>query len=300
MIQVHLPLDNLNLDKRSAYLQSIKTHQKVTGVLLATCDRVEVYDGCGAVEEKTLRHLFRVASGLNSPYLGENSILGQVKTAYLEACSERPLDTGLHRLFQGALKTGKRVRTETKISQGAMGHAQGVMNILQDQKIDLTRSGVLLLGVNKLTSDLLCWLEKKGAHTIVLGNRTIERAREIAQGTKAEVSALSELMSLWPQVDLVISMTSAPHLIVQEDQVPRDKDRWFFDLAAPRDLDPRLRGRSEIHFFDLEDLERLTSKTLSSRLLEAEKAEKIVDEEVQLFLADQKKREQMKLLGHRP
>lgn len=292
MIIVEKAGDAKSLQSRDLGKKVLEPQAGPGTVYLATCDRVELYKGSGQVPLGVVRHLFRVAAGLESPFLGENFILGQVKNAYLEAQARGGLSPSLHRLFQAALRVGKLVRTHTELNRGAVGHTQGVIHLLETSGLDWKTSGILLLGVNKMTTTFLHWLEARKVRTLFLGNRTLEKAREMTSGSGVEVLPLSQLDQVWNRVEVVISMTSAPHLIIRQEQVPRDRTRWFFDLASPRDIDPQLRDREEVQLFDLDDVERLTARNLSARGKEVLKASALVDQEVIGFLEDQERRRQ--------
>jgi glutamyl-tRNA reductase len=254
---------------------------------LATCDRIEVYEGSGVPSPEVVKHLFRVVCGLESPLLGENQIQGQVKRAYQDAMEAYTLDAGLHRLFQQALRVGKRVRTETRLGQGALGHAQTVVNLLKTLPVSLTELKLLVIGVNNLNRGILRFLADRGHHTFFLGNRTLDKAEKLVADLGAgEALPLDQLPAVLPKVDAVISATSAPHLIVHNHQLPAaGGPRWFFDLAVPRDIDPAIAERPGTRLFNVHDIEREAQKSLQDRRAEAERAEKILEEEVDRYFA---------------
>jgi glutamyl-tRNA reductase len=255
--------------------------------VLSTCDRIEVYEGQGAPCEADVLHLFRVVSGLESPLLGENQIQGQVKRAYEEAKANYPLDAGLHRLFQQALRVGKRVRTETKLSQGATGHAQTVVQLLKTLPVPLSDLKLLVVGVNNLNRGILRYLTDRGARTFYLGNRTLEKAQALVADLGAgEALPFHRLGEVLPGVDAVISATSAPHLIVRTSDLPATGGpRWFFDLAVPRDIDPEIALRPDTTVFNISDLEVFAKKSLKDRQGEVVRAEVILEEELTRFFA---------------
>ena len=274
------------LDERERFHQALLQSPPQSAVLLATCDRVEVYEGFGEPDAPTVRHLFRVVAGLESPLLGEHQIQGQVKRAYEQARVEQSLNAGLHRLFQQALRVGKRVRTETKLGQGALGHAQTVVKILQTLDTPLTKLRILVIGVNNLSKGILRFLTDAAPTTIFLGNRTLSRAEAlVADLGRGQALTLDRLSEVLPRVDVVISATSAPHFIVREADVPTASGpRWYFDLAVPRDIEPALAQRPGVRLFNVSDIEIEAQKALRDRRAEVQQAEAIIDLEVEKFM----------------
>ena len=275
------------LDERERFQWTLHQSPPPSAVVLATCDRIEVYEGFGEPSPETVRHLFRVVCGLESPLLGENQIQGQVKRAYQDAHAAFTLDAGLHRLFQQALRVGKRVRSETKLGQGAVGHAQTVVSILKTLPVPLTELRLLVIGVNNLSRSILRFLADRGHHTFFLGNRTLEKAQSlVADLGVGEALHLERLPEILPNVDAVISATSSPHLIVRAEHLPATQGpRWFFDLAVPRDIDPVLAVRPGVTLYNVHDIEREAQKSLRDRQAEAHKATQIVEDEVTAYFS---------------
>ena len=165
---------NTSLEAREAYFQGL--HVERGAVLLQTCNRVELYYGEGDVPDDVARHLFRVTAGLESALIGERAVQGQVKESYQQAQLQYRLTAEMHKLFSCALEVGKRVRTETEISQGAVSHSLAAIEILQQEQVDLSQSRITIVGVNKLTSDILKFLKNKGARMVFLANRSQMKA----------------------------------------------------------------------------------------------------------------------------
>jgi glutamyl-tRNA reductase len=269
-----------NLKEREALLNGLDTDRMPAHVLLSTCNRVEIYWGEGEAPEEALRHLYKVAAGLESSLTGERAIQGQLKQAYLRACEKYRLSPSLHRLFQTAMHTGKRVRTETKIAEGAVSHSQATVEILKQEQIDLKKKIIAIIGVNKLTEDILKFLTARGATNIFLSNRHPEKAQALASRYNGTAVGLENKRSLLQFADILICATSAPHLIVHPEDIPEDKDMLIFDLAFPRDVSEEAGLLSRVKLFNLEDVERFAKKNLSLRLREINKAEQIIAEEV--------------------
>ncbi|NNM68176.1 MAG: hypothetical protein HKM06_09220 [Spirochaetales bacterium] len=254
-------------------------------VFLSTCDRVEIYEGEGYPEAEVLEHLFRVVSGLESPLLGENQIQNQVKSAYEEARQRAALPSGLHKMFQAALRVGKRVRTETKLSRGAVGHAQIVMRLLEQKFLPNAVLKVVLVGVNKQTLGILRFLKEKENCQAYLVNRTLEKAQtvcsELQFGSPRPLEALTGLLA---GADVLVSATSSPGFLVRAHEFPASgSPRLIFDLAVPRDVDPLVSQIPEVELFNVTTLEKEAAKTLEDRGAEVLAAEAIIRQEVEKF-----------------
>ncbi len=252
-------------------------------VLLHTCNRTELYQGNGRVPIDVARHLFRVVSGLESAFLGEAAIQGQVKAAYEKARDNSILSAGLHQLFQQALRIGKRVRTETKIASGAMSHGKAVLEVMRQEGFHLSGARVVIIGVNHLNQSLIKYLRERGSNTIFVANRTYEKALALADKFDCKAVRLEKLREKLRSTDLLISATSAPHLIVKKKDFPTARQILAFDLAVPRDIDPASAELPLVKLFAIEDIEKRIKGNLKKRRLEMKKAEKIIEEEIRTF-----------------
>ncbi|MDR3268483.1 MAG: hypothetical protein LBT83_05405 [Tannerella sp.] len=252
-------------------------------VLLKTCNRIEWYWGEGVLPDETLRHLYRVASGLESGLVGERAVQGQLKNAYQDASRQYTLSSSLHKLFQTAIHTGKRVRNETKIAEGAVSHSQVTVDMLRKEYPDLKQKVVSIIGINKLTEDILKFLTDNRTVTVFLSNRHFEKAGLLAAQYGATAIPLHEKKRMLDFTDILISATSAPHTIIHPDDLPGGREMLIFDLAFPRDVEPAIAGREGIKLFDLEHIEHFAKANLRLRMAEVHKAELIIEEEIQKF-----------------
>lgn len=268
------------LSERENLKDLIQIEARIPHVYLHTCNRTEIYWGDKEIPENTARHLFRVASGLESGLIGERAIQGQLKSAYQTAIRQYKLSSHLNKLFQIAMHTGKRVRTETHISEGAISHSLATIQIIKKRDIDLNRKIVGIIGVNKLTEDIFKYLKSGGASHLFLSNRNYEKALEISFKYGAEVIPFSKKRSLLKQVDILICATSAPHIIIQNNDIEKGKNMIIFDLAFPRDVDPLLKDRIGIELFNLDDIERTVQSNIHLRENEIIHAESIINEEI--------------------
>jgi len=275
-------IDNahFSLDEREALSSGIRVDEQTPHVLLQTCNRVELYWGDGQIGENIVRHLFRVASGLESGITGERAIQGQLKNAYQAACQRYRLSPQLHKLFQTAMHTGKRVRNETRISSGAVSHSQITVEMLKQEQVNLNQKIVGIIGVNKLTEDILKYLTAKQAVNVFLSNRNFGKAAHLAGLYNGTAVHLHDKKRLLEVVDVLICATSAPHIIVREDDIPIGKELLVFDLAFPRDVAPALGSREGIRLYDLDTVEQFARNNLSLRHQEISKAEAIIEEEI--------------------
>jgi len=268
-------------------------------IFLKTCNRSEIYYGDGDVPDEVARHLFRVVSGLESAIIGERAVQGQVKEAYYTAKDQRPLPAELHKLFQSALQVGKRVRNETEISHGAVSHSLAALEILEEAlnhkqrkeeqrltldsfaDLDLQNAHITIIGVNKLTADILKFLQNKGAKMVFLANRSQIKAHYLADPLGIKVYTLDEKKEFLAHTDILISATSAPHLIIHKEDIPEDKRLLAIDLAFPRDIDSRLNELPNVQLYNIRDVERKVRENIEVRGAEVEKAEVIIEEEIQ-------------------
>ena len=275
-------------------------------VCLSTCNRTELYL-MGESEERALAsleslagqpldavvyrlhddaaalHLFRVAAGLDSLVPGEGEILGQLRDAY-ESVETNSL---LARLFQQALQVGKRVRTETAIGESPASVSSAAAALAAQVFGDLTDRRVLVVGAGRIGELAAANLVSRGADIAFVANRTGESAAELVRRFGGAPLALEQVGEALGEVDVVISSTSAPGIVVRAEDVParRRKPLFFIDIAVPRDLDPAINDLDGCYLYDIDDLEAVVAETLSGRRAEAVRAEELVAEEADRFAA---------------
>ena len=241
------------------------------------------YRHCGY---EAVRHLCRVASGLDSMVLGEPQILGQVAQALTEARSSRTAGPVLNRVFRRAVRTGRRARTETSIGRNpasmssvAVALAGGVVGALRERR-------VLVIGLGEMGSVTVKALRSRQVREIAVANRTRARAEEVSARWGYRAYPMDELAAALEWADVVISSTRCPHLIVDggvvRDVVARRDGRplVFVDIAVPRDIDPAVRELPGVHLFDADDLSGNLDDGLAARRNEIPRVEGIVDEEI--------------------
>jgi glutamyl-tRNA reductase len=289
MIQLFSIQPNNSIAKREIAFAALTSNLNEPGVMLQTCNRIELYTGKGKVTAELAQHLFRVVSGLESNLLGETAIQGQVRNAYVEACKKYQLSASLHHLFQTALFVGKRVRNDSGISRGAMSHSQAAVEVISNSGINLNKALISLIGAHKLNEDIIRFLLAKGAETIFLANKSFEKAEPIARKYNCQVMKLDQLLEMLHFSDILISATSAPHLIVKYDDFPKEKQMLILDLAFPRDVDERIGQLPYISLHNLEHIEYQVNLNKDKRKEVIKLAEKIIELEVILFLEKQQR-----------
>jgi len=235
------------------------------------------------------RHLFRVASGLESMIVGEAEVQGQVRRAHETALAAGTTGPLLNRLFAAALTTGKRVRSETAIGEGAASIPSVAVDLAEDVVWDLREARVLVIGAGE-TSELTAQaLAGKGVRTVFVANRHADRARSLAERFGGVVVPLETLPDELAEADVVVSSTASPHPIVGGEELEQvmarraDRPLLVLDLAVPRDVDPSVAELPGVRLVDVDGLERVVSQNLAVRVGEGRRAEVVVEQEIEHF-----------------
>jgi glutamyl-tRNA reductase len=284
-------------------------------VLLSTCNRTELYlegpetaameavqwmqshaqDGglrshlYLRAEDAAIHHLFRVASGLDSMVLGEHEVLGQVKNAYLAAQQHATTGKLFNVLFQRSLYVGKKVRTETALSTGAGSIGSVAVTLAERIFGKLDEKVVMILGAGKMAELTARHLLSQKVRSILVSNRTFERAQELAGQLGGRALRFEQALHEMETADIVICSTAAPHPIVVpkpiSELMTRRKGRslFFIDIAVPRDVHPDVHGIDNVYVYDIDDLQAIVRENRSKRTQDVERAEVIVDEKRKEF-----------------
>lgn len=287
-------------------------------VVLSTCHRTEIYGasedqaaseavaGCLARraglpaealcrlllighDRMAVQHLFRVASGTESMIIGEPQVVGQVRQAY-EAARERGMAGRLlGMLFDAALRASKRVRTETAIAQGATSVSHMAVEFARRVFGDLSRRQVLVLGTGEMGALAAESLHRRGAATVLVAHRAMEKAEQLAQRCHARLRSWDLLDDVLGEVDIVISSTSSPHPILKLPRMQAVMDRrnsrrlFLIDIAVPRDVDPAVGNLDNVFLYNIDDLQAEVDESLQRRRGEACRAEELIRQEVDRF-----------------
>ena len=248
-------------------------------------------------EREAIRHLFRVASSLDSMVVGEPQILGQVKDAYTIARGVGSVQGNLDPLISRAFALAKKVRTETAVGSSSVSIASVAVELAKKIFGSLRGKSVYLIGAGKMIELAARHLVSQGASSILVSNRTYDRAVEIAQKFQGTAIRFDDLYANVDRADIVISSTGAPHTIFRREHGEKflarrkNKPMFFIDIAVPRDVDPELNDLEGIFVYDIDDLQQAVSAHLADRGKEAERAERIVDFEVEAYLQRQRTRD---------
>ncbi|HKJ35474.1 MAG TPA: glutamyl-tRNA reductase [Solirubrobacterales bacterium] len=233
------------------------------------------------------RHLFQVASGLDSMILGEAEIQGQIKRAYELALVEGATGPILNRLFRGALATGKRVRSETRIGEGGTSVPSAAVELASRSLGGrLGSRRVLLIGAGETAELTAKALAAKGVEAVFVANRRYDRAIGLAERFGGSAVRFDELPSQLAQADIVVSSTNSPHHIIEREELElmmRERDGrplLFIDLAVPRDIDPACQEVEAVGIHDVDDVQTIAERNAGGREAEARRAERIVSSEL--------------------
>lgn len=289
-------------------------------VFLSTCNRVEFLFTCdelaaGTAEIKALlrthvgisssaqldsylyiyenldavKHLFMVASSLDSMVLGEPQILGQLKNAYRESVEFRTVKVILNRLLHKAFSVAKRVRTETCIGSCAVSVSYAAVELARKIFGELRDKKVLLIGAGEMAELAAEHFLAQGVRQMTVANRTLERAMELAKRFKSETVSFDRFLDAFKNVDIVLSSTGAQEPIIRVQDVKskmrerRNKPLFLIDIAVPRDIDPKVNSIDNVYLYDIDDLQGVIELNVEERRNQARKAQHIIDEETIKF-----------------
>ena len=286
--------------------------------ILSTCNRTEIY--CGTersgqeividwiarerslqqadfrpflyshTDAATIRHMFRVACGLDSMILGEPQILGQMKTAYQTATDAGTLGKTLGKLFQHTFSAAKKVRTDTAIGSSPVSVAFAAVRLAQRIFDNLRDQTAILIGAGETIELTARHLHEQGIGEIIIANRTFDRAHTLASQFNGFAIALSELPIHLSKADIVVSSTGSQLPILGKGSVEsalkarKHKPIFMVDLAVPRDIEPEVGQLRDVYLYTVDDLRNTVEENLKSRQEAAKQAEEIIDTEVEHFL----------------
>jgi len=242
------------------------------------------------VDRSCVGHLFRVASGIDSMIVGESQILSQVKAAFDVARAEQSARLVLDELFRRALRVGKRSRTETDISAGALSVGSAAVELAKTIFGDLDGRAVMLLGAGEMGELTARHLLDNGVTRFLVANRSLDRATELARAFGGEPVRYDTYSEHLKDVDILISSTSAPHFVVTRDAVAlalrkrRDAPLFFIDIAVPRDVEPVVNRLENAFVYDIDDIQAVVAGNRAERDSEVSRVETIVEREVNDFM----------------
>ena len=283
-------------------------------VILSTCNRSEIYIQAKGIDEKiklvetfyeeffnakgikeylfakkhisAIEHLFKVTSGLDSIVLGEDQILGQVKDAHYFSMQLGSSKKIFNKLFREAITTAKEIKNITKISHQPLSISYIGVKFLQDKIENLEGKKALVIGVGKMSKLTMKHLEEEKIDTIYVSNRSHGKVKELESEFKNIVPIRYEdRYKVMNDVDIVISATASPHIVIRYDEMPKVQRQIFMmDIALPRDIDPRINEIENIEVYDIDDLKDIHDKNDKKRKELAEIGYKMISEKIKEFI----------------
>lgn len=288
-------------------------------VIVSTCNRVELYaaadgangQGFDALHQflderataetrgvhsfykldapRSIRHLFRVVSGLESMVLGETEILGQVKKAYGAATEHGSTARHLNKLFQRAFNVAKEVRTKTNITRGAVSVGSVAVDLAEKIFGRLTSCKAMILGAGETSEQTARSLLSRGAKSIFVTNRSFERAAALAAEMGGEAVRFEQWHEHFEDIDILVSSTAAPHPIVTVGKLApvmkarRNRPLFVIDLAVPRDVEAAVNGLDGVYLYDIDSLQTIAQRSLEMRRQDLALCEQMIERHVAEF-----------------
>lgn len=290
-------------------------------VILSTCNRVEIYaataqaaePACAALqrflldchrfdaslngevyalsEPRSVEHLFRVACGLDSMVLGETEILGQLKRAYDIALQHKQTGRRLNKAFQTAFSVAKHIRTETNIQRGSTSVPSVAVELAEKIFSSLSSREVLVIGAGDTSEKAARALLSRGARSVIVANRTYERAVDLARELGGRAVRFEEWAGEFEKIDIVISSTAAPHYVLDRSKLEpllrrrRNRPLLVIDIAVPRDVDPEVNFLENVYLYNIDDLQAIADDYLRQRQEEIGRCEQIIAAKARELLA---------------
>ena len=284
-------------------------------LLLSTCNRTEIYACSESAEtlrdwltthltsvevcwermgymqsgEDAVRHLLRVATGLDSMVVGEVQILGQLKRAYEQAKDAGTVGPKLKALLPAVFSMAKAIRTQTDLGRNPVTMAYAVVQLARQCFASLSSLRVMLVGVSDIMELMATHFQQHSCERLIVANRTLERAEEFAGRFAAQSIRIGEIPAYLAEVDVLITATASQLPLIGKGMIERvmqlrkNRPLLLVDLAVPRDIEPQIRQLTGVHLFDIDDIEGVIAKNLQSRHCAAQQAEAMVDIQVQQY-----------------
>jgi len=291
-------------------------------VILSTCNRVELYVSTALdpqkaftelqsflvahhaypdpvhdhlyklAEPQSLEHLFKVASGLDSMVLGETEILGQLKQAYDLALQHKLTGGRLNKAFQRAFNVAKHIRTETNIQRGSISVASVSVELAEKIFDSLKEHHVLVIGAGDTSEKTARALLSRGAKSITVANRTVEKAEALARELGGRAIGFDQWEHEFAQIDIAISSTSAPGYVIDRARLEplmksrRHRPLLLIDIAVPRDIDPAVNEMESVYLYNVDNLQSIANDYLTQRRQEVAQCEAIIADKVRALLGE--------------
>jgi len=308
----------LKEDEIRPFINFAKENQLKEGLVLSTCNRTEIFcipgnttlshekieslllkfkSSQNVTEENfqeyfsrdAVKHLFSVATGIDSLLIGDNQVFKQVKDSFQMAEENDFAGYIMHRVFDAAIRTGKRAISETAISEGAVTVSYAAVQLTEKIFSNLSKKSALVIGTGETGEIAAKHLTERGIGSLAVTNRTQDKAEKLAQKLNAKVIPFAEFRESIFKYDIIISATASPEILVTKDEVKNalkkrsNNSMILMDIAIPRDIDPRTKEIDYVFYHDLDSLNIIVEQNLSKRKSEIPKVEKIIEEELDNF-----------------
>ena len=308
----------LKEDEIRPFINLAKEHQIKEGLILSTCNRTEIFGIPNSsdtshdkfqslllnfkptqniteqhfqkfISRDAIRHLFCVATGIDSLLIGDNQVFKQVKDSFQIAEETQFAGYIMHRIFDSAIRTGKRAIPETSISEGAVTVSYAAVQLTEKIFSNLSKKSALVIGTGETGEIAAKHLSDKGIGSLSVTNRTQEKAERLAEKLNAKVIPFTEFRESIHRFDIIISATASPEILVSKDDVKNalkkrsNNPMILMDIAVPRDIDPETRKIDYVFYHDLDSLNIIVEQNLVKRKSEIPKVEKIIEEELDNF-----------------
>jgi glutamyl-tRNA reductase len=303
-------------------LRSVMSEARLTEVaILSTCNRTEIYavgDHSSdsllhwlvantqiSTEDLTashyyhagddaVRHMMKVAGGLDSLILGEPQILGQMKSAYAVACDAGTIGVELHNTFQQIFSIAKRIRTETAIGENPVSVAYAAVSLAKQIFSDLKQDTALLIGAGETIELVARHLAEQGIKRMIVANRTLDRAQRLASEFNGDAILLADIPEHLHRADIIISSTASQLPLLGKGAVEtalkkrKHKPIFMLDIAVPRDIESQVGELDDVYLYTVDDLHAVIDENKKSRVAAADKAEEIINEGIELYRRQQR------------
>lgn len=316
-IRERLAFNGTKLDDGLLRLRELNGVQEA--MILSTCNRVELYAEVKDPEKASesindflsefhgvsradiekalyvykgrdaLRHIFRVSASLDSMVVGEPQILGQIKDAFEFALRKKATGVLLNKLMKKAISVAKRVRTETKISENAVSISFAAVELARKIFTDLPEKAVMLLGAGDMAELAARHMISFGVSNVVIVNRTFERGCELAGEFNGRAVRFEDFLKEMAHSDIIVCSTDAPAYVLKKEEMQkvmkerRNMPVFIIDISVPRNIDPGINDIDNVYLYNIDDLQGVVDENITERKKEAEKAEGIIEEEIEAF-----------------
>lgn len=306
----------LREDEIRPFINIVKENQIKEGLILSTCNRTEIFGISNSneinhekfqslllnfkpaqnitehhfqkyISRDAIKHLFCVATGIDSLLIGDNQVFKQVKDSFQIAEETHFAGYLMHRIFDATIRTGKRTISETSISEGAVTVSYAAVQLTEKIFSNLSKKSALVIGAGETGEIAAKHLSEKGIGNLAVTNRTQEKADKLAQKLNAKVIPFTEFRESIHKFDIIISATASPEILVSKDDVKNalkkrsNNPMILMDIAIPRDIDPETKKIDYVFYHDLDSLNIIVEQNLTKRKSEIPKVEKIIEEELE-------------------